>query len=227
MIWNNKILNFGIHLGGLLPNKHKFSDYFASGSRENFLIFNVDKLINNLFKLNKLILNITNKQGQFFFVETRCDLGFKEITQNASLRCQSYFIGEWSYGTITNKSMNDLYITKKTKNSITTDLNIAFISNIGYNVTVAKEIEKLFIPIIGITDSSSNYWNHPYPIVGNSRSILSLFFFCTFLELTTSKAIFNFNTDCKNKKFYHKYIWDYTNKYKKRKFKFKKIITIL
>jgi ribosomal protein S2 len=53
--------------------------------------------------------------------------------------------------------MNDLYITKKTKNSITTDLNIAFISNIGYNVTVAKEIEKLFIPIIGITDSSSNY----------------------------------------------------------------------
>ena len=215
-IWNKKILNFGIHLGGVLKDKNNLSNFFALGSHENFLIFNVEKLINNLVKLNKIIYNLINKNGQIFFIETRSFIGFKEVIQLAAQQCQTFFIGDWTYGIITNKLMTQLFLTSDNDHNFFRNPSLVFLPHINHNEVVINELIKKTIPIVGITDSDSNIWNITYPLSGNSESILSLLFFTTFIELAITKAIFINIRDNNNNIKYQTNLWKINNKYSKK-----------
>lgn len=194
--WNKKLLNFGLHLGSSIRDKEKFNDHFSIGIRNNCLIFNVANLINILTKINNLISTTIFKNGQILFIENRAQEGFKDIAESASNRCQEFFVGDWLFGGLTNNSMVKLVNMDKkiNKQYVQKIPSLIFLPNLGSNDWILNEAYHKNIPILGyVNNTNQSNWLATYGLPGNSNSILSLFFFCTFIEMCVIKANYHRN----------------------------------
>jgi ribosomal protein S2 len=181
------------------------------GTREKFSIFDVGKLVNSLKKFSKVVFNIVLKRGQILFIEKRNIKGFKELTKVASFQCQAYFIGEWTYGLITNVWMAKLYLNGEifegeTEHNIKKKPSLVFLTDVNKATTIVNEVIKTKIPIFGLSSNVNISDNIAYFVAGNTGSSLSLYFFCTLMALFLRTAIFLTACDHKNINHYSKKI---------------------
>lgn len=111
--------------------------------------------------------NFTNWKGTFQFIDH-----MNKSNKKNSTRYKKYLINLRGLGKIKNKPIPD------------------FVFLFNNDSLALNEINKLNIPVIGITDSNTNPSNYLYQLPGNDDSLESMQFFCNFLEKAIEEGQF-------------------------------------
>ena len=200
LITFNHILKYNSHIGSTLIKRDFLMDEYLLGfNNNNDTIINLEKSLFLLRRsLNFLKIIYKSGKGQILFVGTTNKT--KVISQHLGNSLDQPFVsGRWIKGLLTNweniSSSLKLYtlffkklnLSKKRKFNLEASLGglknlqklpVAIVLlDLQSDSEIIKEAKRLDIPVIGLVDNTSSVIKTiDYPIVLNTKSLLSIFF---------------------------------------------------
>lgn len=159
--------------------------YFLLGEREKYGFFNLSYTLRTLVKIKNFLKQALRTKSPFCF--TSFNPYFFYLTKQLALETnQNYIIGEWVNGFFS-KSLKSFFTFQSTKIKLKFNLSrqvmpiLVFIS-FDFAETFFYETQHLNLPSIIIADSSNDVKNFSYPIICETISIETVFFYSRLLK---------------------------------------------
>jgi ribosomal protein S2 len=179
---NNTLLNLLFQsknmYGELLSNSNKDILPFIFSIRNNYTIINLKNVSLFLKRIFKLIQYVTQNNKKILLIGNSLDINFliniNFIKNKKNILCISNDL--WIHGFITNK-INKTKIDEKINAFLKTqqiELIFIFKSDINEQYLI-QELNTVKIPIISIINTSSSLKHITYPIITNSKNVMSLY----------------------------------------------------
>lgn len=198
-----------LHFGKKKKYLHPNVIYYILGNRHNISILNLEKILYNLRIIFAAIVEIVSQRGIFFLIGGFDNILLQNIIKKFFNKYNVPTKKMYISGIATNKWVNGLFSNwqiiykrlqelknfkfKNNNNNISLTnlknikhLNTKIIPDIvfmfNYDIDAINEISNLSIPIMGLTDGTTDPNELLYTLIGNSDNYESIYFFCQLIE---------------------------------------------
>ena len=197
----------GIHVGSSKNSLHNELKAFVFGHYNHFFLINLYYTSFQLKLLSNLIINLVYSRQKVMFVKSTGFGSFRTKFDNVRMDSLLVFDYSWIGGFFTNFKhvrhcwlKKDAFLKKSDKSKLSAIqrlqlLDLVFMPSLvvffdNYSQDIMKETSYLDMPMAGIVDTNSGFFNLlNYPIVGNNSSYNSLFLYYNFFYNSILRGI--------------------------------------
>lgn len=163
-----KLVYYNLHVGNTRTSSRSSSIPYLMGIRNNFCIYDVNKLILSIRGALKFLLLILMSKKKILFIGA--PEGFEK---EFSFLCQDYnhyMVDRWVYGFFTNFRRR-LKGSNNQLPSVDEPLALIFIFNLSKNIEALHEAKTQDLPIMAFVNTNEDFKTIDYPIPANISSI--------------------------------------------------------